>query len=330
MTTRLRWTAIVAFTVICSGNAMAQGLSATDMRPGDNPTALTEVQILGNTAKTLCLIHQVADTAEVRGKTFRNNMTGTLSIGRDLMARPGNQMLTYSRDPSLDNKLPIRIGTELYLLVMEKPGDQIDIEGGIIGVGSKLRFETGQWTSFLGQQYRNGGATIGNQGLELLDGTEKRNEGPAQKSPQNTGTLQEKDKVAESDLPKLEQALVQEIRNKGVGERFVIKEIMPQGGLPGSMTLVQTGKGSLNVQMEFPGDAMPIVNNQPFAFGNFCLHRFKGRVELDMKGDIYTFISEDDKSNRLTFVMVPGVGYVYLRGKGRVTLKDGREVELGR
>lgn len=352
MITGLRYIAIFAFIAICSGNAAAQGLSAIDMRPGDNPTALTEAQILKNSAKTFCLIHQVADNAELKGKTFRNNMTGTLSIGRDFMARPGKQMLTYSKDPSLDNKLPIKIGTELYLLVMEKTGDQIDIEGGILGVGSKVRFESGSWISLLGSQYRNGGFTIGNQGLEILEGTEKRGEGTGKQSPQSTATLQDKDNieriletaktpvqiegllkthpdVAESILPKLEQAILQEIRNKGVGDRFFIKEIMPQGGLPGSMTLVQTGKGSLSVQMEFPGDAMPIVNNQPFAFGNFCLHRFKGRVELDMEGNIYTFISEDHKLNRLTFAMVPRIGYVYLRGKGRVILKDGKEVKLG-
>jgi len=323
----LRCVAIFAFIAICSTKVDAQGLRATHMQSGDRPETLTEAQILKNRAKTSCLIHQVVDKAEVGGKTFRNNMTGTFSIDRTGMLRPGNQMLTY--DVSLDNKFPIKIGTEQYLLVMEKAGDQIDIEAGILGVGSKLRFEAGQWTSFLGQQYRNGGVTIGNQGVELLEGTEKRDEGPAQQRPQSTGTLQEKNKVSESDLPRLEQALVQEIQNKGVGERFFIKEIMPQGGLPGSMTLVQTGKGRLNAQMEFPGDAMPIVNNQPFAFGNFCLHRFKGRVELDIKGDIYTFISEDNKLNRLTFVMVPSIGYVYLRGKGRVILKDGREVKLG-
>ena len=320
------------------------------MQSGDHPEALTEARILTNKAKTSCLIHQVPDKAALEGKTFRNDMTGTLFIGSNLMTRMDNKMLTYSTDPSLDNKLPVKIGTELYLLVMEKTGDQIDIEGGILGVGTKLRFEAGKWISLFGSQYRNGGATMGNRGLELLEGTVKRDEGPGDKPPtpepraednlirmletaktplQLEGLLATHPDMAGSILPRLEQAILQEIRNSGVGDRFFIREIMPQGGLPGSMTLVQSGKGPLSVQMEFPGDAMPIVNNRSFAFGSYCLHRFKGRVELDVEGDLYTFISGDDKLNRLTFGLVPRVGYVYLRGKGKVVLKDGKEVKFG-
>ena len=337
MITRLCFIAVFALIATCSGNVVAQDLRAVEMRSGDNPEALAGAQILKNKAKTSCLIRQVAGKAELEGKIFRNNMTETLYIGPDLMARHGNQMLTYSKDASLDNKFPVKIGTELYLLVMEKPGDQIDIEGGILGVGTKLRFEPDKWTSFLGAQYRGGGATIGNQGLELLEGTVKRDEGAGSdnelsegKTPlQLEGLLVNHPEMAESILPRLEQAIVREIQAKGVGDRFFIKEIMPQGGLPGSMTLVQSGAHSLSVKMEFPGDAMPIVNNQPSAFGSYCLHRFKGRIELDMEGDMYTFISEDDKLNRLTFVMVDRIGYVYLRGKGRVILKDGKEIKLG-
>jgi ankyrin repeat protein len=52
------------------------------------------------------------------------------------------------------------------------------------------------------------------------------------------------------------------------------------------------------------------------------VHRFSGQAKV---GD-YTFIGEGDKSERLTFALVKGVGYVYLRGKGRVRLKNGQEV----
>lgn len=52
------------------------------------------------------------------------------------------------------------------------------------------------------------------------------------------------------------------------------------------------------------------------------VHRFFGRIQV---GD-YTFIGEGDKSERLTFALLKGVGYVYLRGKGKLLLKSGEEV----
>jgi hypothetical protein len=307
------------------------------MTQAGEPRILTEAQILENKAKTSCLIRQVADKAELGHGPFRNNMTETLFIGPDLMLRHSNRMLTYSTDPSLDNKLLVKIGTELYLLVMERAGDQIDIEGGILGVGTKLRLEPGKWTSLFGAQYRGGGVTINNQGLEPLEGTVKRGEGaapenePAQgKTPSELeALLRTHPEMAESILPTLEQAILQEIRNKGADDRFFIKEFTPKSGPPGSMTLVQAGKGALGVETEFPSDRLPVANNWPTPFGNLSINRFKGRVELDIGGAAYTFISEDSKFNRLTFAVVDGMGYVYLRGKGTVMPKDGKEVKLG-
>ena len=156
------------------------------------------------------------ENAELKGKTFENNMTGTLSYGRDFMIRPGNRMLTYSKDTSLDNKFPIKIGTELYLLVMEKAGDQIDIEGGILGVGSKVRFESSSWTSLLGSQYRSGGFTIGNQGIEILEGTEKKGEGIAKQSPQ-TKTFAADEHYARQTVPGVQTNVEQRFRLEPAG-----------------------------------------------------------------------------------------------------------------
>ena len=53
-------------------------------------------------------------------------------------------------------------------------------------------------------------------------------------------------------------------------------------------------------------------------------------IELKVEGASYIFSSDDDKYNRLTFVPVSGVGYIYLRGRGSVILPSGETVRLGR
>ena len=61
-----------------------------------------------------------------------------------------------------------------------------------------------------------------------------------------------------------------------------------------------------------------------FPMGIESIHRYKG--EFYFKG--YTFIGEGDKDERLTFCILD-VGYVYLRGKGIVRTKDGKERRFG-
>lgn len=63
-------------------------------------------------------------------------------------------------------------------------------------------------------------------------------------------------------------------------------------------------------------------------FGDECaigIYGYDGEVDMGR----YKFIGEGGKQNRLTFVLVD-VGYVYLRGKGKVVFPDGRIVVLGR
>jgi len=129
-------------------------------------------------------------------------------------------------------------------------------------------------------------------------------------------------------VPKLESKISSEISNKGFGNRFVIKEIMPQSGSTVSMTIGQQGEDLIFLS-EFSSDVIPMVNNLSSLFGDYCIHRFAGRVQLNVGDGIYTFISEENKINRLTFVLMPAIGYVYLRGKGKIILKDGKEINLG-
>ncbi|MBU8934020.1 MAG: hypothetical protein KOO62_08420 [candidate division Zixibacteria bacterium] len=172
----LQWITGLFLTAFCANIGSAEEILSTHMKLGDSPDSLTESQLGSNHARTQCLIRQVGNTAELNSKMFRNNLTGTLQVGSDFSTQMKNTLITYSEDSTLDNNYPVKIGSELYLLVMEKSGDQIDIDGGILGIGTRLRFSNHKWTSFLGSQYRNGGCLIDSQGLQLLDGTEERDE----------------------------------------------------------------------------------------------------------------------------------------------------------
>src|SRR3990167_4930371 len=72
------------------------------------------------------------------------------------------------------------------------------------------------------------------------------------------------------------------------------------------------GSGGLNLSPAIP-------------FGDSSIHRFKGKVKFCS----YTFIGDGDKANRFTFCFIKDIGYVYLRGKGKVIPDNGKEVELG-
>ena len=140
-------------------------------------------------------------------------------------------------------------------------------------------------------------------------------------------------------IPKLEHMIIEEIIAKGVKNRFVIKKITPAiDDSPYSFTIESTKKGQI-LRTEFPGDKIPMFLSPHPALGIMLkpvimftpgsIHRFVGKVNLEIDGQIYSFIGEGDKLHRLTFGIIKNIGYVYLRGKGRVILKNGKEVKLG-
>lgn len=120
--------------------------------------------------------------------------------------------------------------------------------------------------------------------------------------------------------------LIDEIKNKKVNPKFSIREIQPKGK-SGSLTLKGTGLSSMvSMEMEFPKDVIPVsMGFSSIPFGEKSIHRFNGTVKLNG----YTFINEGSKLNRLTFAVLKNTGYTYIRGKGRVLMKDGREIKLG-
>lgn len=139
----------------------------------------------------------------------------------------------------------------------------------------------------------------------------------------------------EKIIPKLETTIITEIKSKGIGNRFIIKEIKPRSGPSQKMTL--KGQGEVyGVFSEFPGDfiLIPLGIGDKLSAGpveiltDGSIHRVMGRAKFDI-GNINAIIGEGDKLNRLTFFLIKDIGYIYLRGKGKVELKNGQEVKLG-
>jgi len=81
----------------------------------------------------------------------------------------------------------------------------------------------------------------------------------------------------------------------------------------------------LSFHKEFSGDELILVNGQPAVFGNGSIHRYKGNPNVRLGSYIHV-MSDDDKLNRLTFAFIKGVGFVYIRGFGKIKRNDGKEV----
>jgi tetratricopeptide (TPR) repeat protein len=69
--------------------------------------------------------------------------------------------------------------SEYWLLMMTRPDDGVAIVDNfsMIGVGSEIRFDRGDWVTFLGRQYRKGGFRVLKSGVEFLEGTEQMENG---------------------------------------------------------------------------------------------------------------------------------------------------------
>ena len=76
----------------------------------------------------------------------------------------------------------------------------------------------------------------------------------------------------------------------------------------------------------FIGDHLnkKIATHSMLPMGEGSVHRFKGEIKLFG----HTFNGEGDERNRLTFVLTKD-GYIYVRGKGKIVLRNGKEVKLG-
>lgn len=123
----------------------------------------------------------------------------------------------------------------------------------------------------------------------------------------------------------VENIKIEEIQKQGVGSRFHISEILPQGNVGAECSFTIIGSDSdptlVLVSTEYPKD----ISIYPFRFDALkagSVLRFKKKVFREG----YTF--EGDENEPLSFILLPEFGLVYLTGKGKVTLKDGKTITL--
>jgi len=124
-----------------------------------------------------------------------------------------------------------------------------------------------------------------------------------------------------------EQAIADEIMRGGVGSRVVVTGVSTQSGSPSAVTISDLG-GVWSLDLELPSDHVPQRNMQDILFGHGSIHRFAGEVRFDSK-KLPVFVGTGDERNRLTFLLLKDIGYVYVRGLGQLIFPGGRTVNLG-
>lgn len=185
--------------------------------------------------------------------------------------------------------------------------------------------------------------------LKTGDHSEIPPETPQSKQPEQKI---QKSHPLDQTIPVAEQNIVQQITAEGVDDRFVIPNLKPKTLNPvgGHYTIEQQDANTIIFYREFSDDYVVVhgidgplrpqldigegfgqrtfggretSDELPIAYGTIC--RFKGSATLAG----YKFTVEPNGGNRLSFAFIDGVGFVYLRGKGTVTTKSGKEVSLG-
>jgi hypothetical protein len=107
--------------------------------------------------------------------------------------KPGFNNITMVNAPSsMEDMLKSKLDTKAmiqssqvgkWMLKLEK-GDFFSLTSSSqspIGLGSEMRFSHENWIDFCGKQYRNGGFSVKDIGVEFFEGTERNDEGKAMK-----------------------------------------------------------------------------------------------------------------------------------------------------
>lgn len=114
------------------------------------------------------------------------------------------------------------------------------------------------------------------------------------------------------------------------GDRCVIIEKSPFMSFTGFAGWDSTGKAATSTRKEcveyvlFGRDDSTKACNATLGAAP-AIHRFAGTFSAPG----YTFVSDGDSLHRLTFALIDSIGYVYVRGKGRVIPATGAELRLG-
>ena len=108
--------------------------------------------------------------------------------------------------------------------------------------------------------------------------------------------------------------VINEIKTRGTGQRLVISDWQPrEDGITATYEVFESPTGAAVISAPYGGDVK---------MGNGSILSFKGKIYLNG----ITFRGDD--IDPLVFTVLDNVGLVYVRGKGSVILKDGREAFL--
>lgn len=132
---------------------------------------------------------------------------------------------------------------------------------------------------------------------------------------------------------RIEELNIAEINENGVGNRFVLKDIVPwDKGYQGGITIMDQENDSYMIASGYYNDSIGFSFN-PFAglSSNVKLQpsyplkagsvwRFVGQ-HIAFNG--YVFSGEDKIESPLTFILLADKGFVHLRGNGSVKMKNG-------
>lgn len=106
------------------------------------------------------------------------------------------------------------------------------------------------------------------------------------------------------------------------------EEILPKDNPAAQEVLRVYLRGKVGLVTEFREDVLErdFTGSCVAPARDGAIHRFMGRVRIGP----YVFESQGDQRNRLTFALIKDIGYVYIRGMGRVILPDGAERVFGK
>lgn len=132
---------------------------------------------------------------------------------------------------------------------------------------------------------------------------------------------------------KLENLAIETLKKVPSKAIFVIPELQPlEDSYTARISVVAVAGGGEYAMFStdrYPHDG-PMKSGKSglmaFPFGNQSVHRYE--VEYSFTFDRYKYRFVGNKEDPLTFILMKGVGYAYLHGKGRVITPDGREVIL--
>ncbi len=131
----------------------------------------------------------------------------------------------------------------------------------------------------------------------------------------------------------IEDILIDKIIAKGPGDQLVISDIRTIKGEPSSrIAMQQIDSETIAMSNFYPKDSLSFSLGEGGVFtgratakiprGDQSVYRFISKIEY------YGYLFDSNEDEPLTFILLEKYGLVYLHGKGKVTLKNGKIVNI--